>query len=292
MIHLAEPSDAEAVVRLLTVTYGDTYPLSQFYDPEVYRRMWAEGTLVSLVAWQEGEVVGHYALKRPGRRAAETALGMVHPDCRGRGLMEQLRRRLEDVAAGLGLEGLYGHPVTAHTYSQRLYDRRGHTPTGLLLGAGEVSVTGFYEHRLECLLTYFHFLQPPAPRTWRVPSRWQPLVGEICTALGVEVTLKEPTGNDTGVSVGEFAPGRPLLTWPGSEKPAYGPVATYLDLPLAEEGWAPLPGFVFAAVLPMREHGDRLILQRFTGDLKTLKPQLNHPLSQRLWKAIVSAHSD
>lgn len=290
MIRLAEPADAEAVVRLLTATYGDTYPLKQFYDPEVYRRMWAEGTLISLV---EGEVTAHYALKRPlNHSAAETALGMVHPDHRGGGLIEQLRTRLEEVAAGLGLEGLYGHPVTAHVYSQRVYDRRGHTPTGLLLGAGEVSLTGFYEHRLEHLLTYFHYLRPPAPRTWHIPQQWQPLVGEICAALGLEATLVEPTGTDTGVTVGEFAPGRPLLTWPGADLPEFGPVATYLDLPLSEDGWAPLPGFVFAAILPMRAHGDRLILQRFRGDLETLHPQLNHPLSQRIWKAIVSAHSD
>lgn len=293
-IALATPADAEAIVALLTVTYGDTYPLRHFYDPDGLRKMQAEGTLVSLVARHEGAVVGHYALKRPaGHCTAETALGMVHPEHRGGGLIDRMRTRLEDEAARLGLKGLYGHPVTAHVYSQRVYDRRGHVPTGLLLGAGEVSLTGFYEHRLEHLLTYFKYLQPPAPLLLRVPARWQALVRQIYAQLGAEVTLEEPTGTATTVSVGEFAPGRPLLTHPGEAPLEYGEVATYLDLPLQEDGWAALaalPGFVFAAVLPLRPGGERLILQRFTGDLEALAPQLNHPLSQELWKAIVSAH--
>jgi len=295
-IELARPADAEAIVELLTVTYGDTYPLRIFYEPARLRKMQAEGTLVSLVARAEGAVVGHYALKRPpGHCAAETALGMVHPGFRGGGLIDRMRTRLEDEAQRLGLQGLYGHPITAHVYSQRVYDRRGHVPTGLLLGAGEVSLTGFYARRLEHLLTYFKYLSPPPALQLRVPARWQPLVARIYAELGAEVTLAEPTGEATSVAVGEFAPGRPLLSHPGIEAPHYGELATYLSLPMQADGWAALaatPGFVFAAVLPMRVGGEILMLQRFTGNLGDLDPQLNHPLSQELWKAIVSAQSD
>ncbi len=297
MIRRARPEDAESIVALVQATYGDAYVHPALYDPDELRREQAAGTLVSVVAVEGERVVGHYALERPeGHRGAETGMAMVLPDQRGGGLMDAMRTALEDLARELGLEGIWGTPVTLHPYSQKVYDRHGNHPTGLLLGCLDLPVAGFPERRQRHLMLYFQYLQPPPPRELFVPAPWQPIVGEIYAALGAPVTLREPSGEGRGVDEREFLPGVPQLIFPGPAAPSLDrPAGTvYLDLPLEVDGWAGLAhearrqGFVFAGVLPMRPAGDRLWLQRYRSPFDSVEVAISAPLGRRIWEFIRS----
>lgn len=296
-IRAARPEDAEAIVGLVSATYGDSYPHPEFYDPAEVRAMQAEGSLVSLVAVEDesGTVVGHYALKRPDGTfcSAETAAAMVSQQHRGAKLMDRMREVLEQKASELGLLGIYGTPVTSHPFSQKTYDRRHNTPTGLLLGNEQISLAGFHERRTENALAYFKYLTPPEPQELLVPAELQALAREIYADLGAPVTLREPSGNDAKVDPIPLSETSTLLLFPGDDPfPESSDAATYLDLPLKEDGWGELyararrQGFRFAAFLPMREHGDRLILQFYPGDLSALEPAINHPLGRKIWEFI------
>ena len=88
------PQDAAGVVALVLAVWGPNYAHRVLCDAEALVRCNQNGQLVSIVALDErGVIVGHYALERfdPHLAIPETGAAMVHPDCRGGGLMNRLR---------------------------------------------------------------------------------------------------------------------------------------------------------------------------------------------------------
>lgn len=287
MIRRALASDAEGICELVEAVYNGGYFHPMFKRPDEVRQAWSEGSLYSVVALADDRVVGHYALERtPGHRAAETGVAVVDPGQRGGGLMGKMRAALEEWARELGLDGLFATAVTNHPFSQKTYDRQNCHPTGLVLGLRDVPTAGSPGH----VALYAKYLKPPPSLKLFAPAGFQPLVAEIYAGLGARVTLSEPSGDQRGVTPTEAVPGVSQLSFPGDQPPDWR--AAFLDLPLEQDGWAALAaealehGFVFAGVLPMRLHGDRLWLQRYPLD--TVEVVLTAPLNVKVWDFIRS----
>ena len=130
-------SDAIKIARTIYRTYGYTYPNEDLYYPERIARLNATGELISVVCFDKNseEVVGHYALERPGLGAvAESGQAVVAPDYRGFNLMGKMRDMLEAKAEILKLEGIMSQPVTSHVYSQKVNLKFGSRPCGFTFG--------------------------------------------------------------------------------------------------------------------------------------------------------------
>jgi GNAT superfamily N-acetyltransferase len=186
------PADAQAVVRLLYRTYGYSYPFEHLYYPERLTALNAAGTLQSLVAVSsQGELAGHVALFfSPERPAlAEMGAAVVHPDFRGHGCLRQLTDYAVTEARRRQLHGLYGRPVTNHTYSQQVGEAAGFTPCGLLLGFGPAFLSFKQIHddlsQRESLELIYLSLFPPLPGPVFLPHRHRDFLLHLYAGLGM-----------------------------------------------------------------------------------------------------------
>ena len=163
------PEHSLGVSRCIYRVYGNTYLYDDCYYPERLSRLNETGELVSCVAVAEnGEVVGHYALERPGlRHVAERGMAVVSPAHRGRDLMGRMRVFIEEEARRLGLVGVYSLAVTQHVYSQKVNEEFGSDVCGILLadapGSLRFKKIGGEQlpQRVSTVLYYTYVLPPP-----------------------------------------------------------------------------------------------------------------------------------
>lgn len=308
-----EPREAIQVARCVYRAYGYSHPNEDLYYPERIVHLNEIGTLISAVAVDAaGEVVGHYALERhPDGPVAESAQAIVSPPHRGRRLMERMRAFLEDEGRRLGLRGIYGQPVTAHTFSQRVQEDFGGRVCGVSLGIAPAA-TEFKRiadaplaQRLSLML-YFKYLQPPAPTPLHVPVHHRPIVESIYDHLGAPLELASGHAAHRRGIVGvtyarSYKLGTIRVRRIGVDTAAEvrraredlvetaGVEAVFLELPLAQPGAAHLAlaaesdGFFFSGIGPGFAHdGDVLRLQYLAVPLDTTRLQIYSPFGEEL----------
>lgn len=134
-IRYLEPADASALVQCFRDCYGETYANRSFYDPSVVTRLIEDGTLKSVVAVENGKVLGHTGLtvKDPHARAAEAGNTVVTPSARGRGLLGKLGSALRDRSVKEGYVGYVHYPTTAHDIMQKSATSGTGRETGIML---------------------------------------------------------------------------------------------------------------------------------------------------------------
>jgi anti-sigma regulatory factor (Ser/Thr protein kinase) len=311
-IRRLQPSKAIEVCQLIYRTYGYTYPNEDLYYPDRLVQLNEAGELISVVALDAGgAVVGHYALERPGLGpVAESAQAAVSPAHRGRKLMERMRVYLEEEGRRVGLRGIFGQPVTTHTYSQRVQADFGGRVCGVSLGiAPAVEMKQIADlrgvQRLSLML-YFKYLDPPTPAPIHVPAHHRAIVQRIYDHHGAPVELARahaPSGRGK-VTVGyarSYGLGTIRVTQIGADTAAEvrraradlvvtaGVEAVFLELPLAQPAAAHLweaaeaDGFFFSGIGPrFAADGDALRLQYLAEPLDTARLQVLDPFGQEL----------
>ncbi|MCS6800843.1 MAG: hypothetical protein RMM58_09095 [Chloroflexota bacterium] len=190
-IRRMRPDEAIGVAQCIFRTYGYTYPNEDLYYPDRIVEQNERGELVSVVAvTMSGELVGHYALERPGLGPlAESGQAVVVPAHRGRNLMERMRAFLVEEAKRLGLAGIYSQPVTNHPFSQRVNERFGAKVCGISLGLAPASmqfkaIDETLEQRVSTML-YFTPLRPLSGEERYAPPRHAAMLQRIYAQFGV-----------------------------------------------------------------------------------------------------------
>lgn len=295
------PEDAVGISRLIYRVYGNTYLHDDCYYPDRLVALNESGELASIVAVDAvGEVVGHYALERPGlTRVAERGIAAVSPAHRGRDLMGRMRTFIEDEALRLGLIGVFSIAVTKHTFSQRVNEAFGSDVCGFNLAGGpETQLFKGLEHegtkpQRVTWVVYFTYVDPPEQSHVFAPERHRPILERIYDKLALPVEWHDDddvlmvghgevdvmyrrsmdnaiikvnsVGTGTGAEIRRAA--RDLFDVTGAE-------AVYLELPLGDARTPALveeaeeEGFFFAGLGPsFLPGGDALVMQRIASDL-------------------------
>jgi hypothetical protein len=286
--------DAEGVVSCLRKIYGTTYVHPELYDPDEIRRRNETFELVSVVAVNsDDEVIGHYALERPGLPPiAEAGVAVVLPEYRHHALMERMRVLLEQEAVDLDLIGLFGHAVTNHTFSQKVDERFQEEPCAISLGWSPKTFHNLAEpmpQRMSELL-YFKYLRRPSSTTVYLPQRHAEWLKQLYGVLKVSVEegdAEAPTGMGEVKVVARRDLGRANFQVETVGKNSHETIASltedmqrqgieavFLELPLAQPGTPALCesaeslGFFFSGLGPsFAADGDVLRLQKLTSSL-------------------------
>ena len=138
---------ARSLVDCAYDVYGLTFHRSWLYEAEGLLEVNRRGDVTSLLAIEDGRVVGHLGLMRPswdvlhegapisdpGLR--EVGLSIVHPDFRSRGVQALLGAAALPFLMAEGAHGAFMKCVTHHTRSQRGAMRFGGQPLSLSLGS-------------------------------------------------------------------------------------------------------------------------------------------------------------
>jgi anti-sigma regulatory factor (Ser/Thr protein kinase) len=310
------PDDAVGISRVIYRVYGNTYLHDDCYYPDRLIALNESGELASVVAVDaEGEVVGHYALERPGLTpVAERGIAVVSPAHRGRDLMGRMRVFIEQEAKRLGLVGVFSIAVTKHKFSQKVNEAFGSDVTGFNLAGGpETQIFKGFEHEGQkpqrvTWVVYFTYVNPPArtivfaPEHHRdmleriyerleIPVEWHGDEDTLMVGHGeVDVTYKpsmdnayirvNTVGTGTGAEIKRAA--RDLFSVTGAE-------AVFLELPLGDARTPALleiaeeEGFFFGGLGPsFLPTGDALLMQRIAGDLDFDRIEVANPFGIEL----------
>ncbi len=195
------PADAQAVTRLLYRTYGYSYPFEHLYYPERLIELNADGSLQSLVAVSsQGELVGHVALilSKEKSTLAEIGAAVVHPDFRGHGCLQQLAEYALTEAQGRQLSAVFARPVTSHIYSQKVSEKLGFKPSGLLVGLGPAFLSFKKIHedlpQRESMVLIYRSLIQTSPGKIFPPPRHRDFILKLYEGLGMIPEAAQPTG--------------------------------------------------------------------------------------------------
>ncbi len=211
-------SDAIKVSRIIYRAYGYTYPNEDMYYPEKILELNRNKELISVVCYdkKQDDIVGHYALERPGLgQIAESGQAVVSPKCRGMGLMEKMRDVLEKKAGKLRLEGIISQPVTSHTFSQQVNERFGSSCCGFSFGLvpqklSFKQINQTLSQRESCLF-YFKALEQ-RNRALHLPQTHRGIIDSIYQNIGLNYCVADETtsrkkgtltsGYDSGWGIG------------------------------------------------------------------------------------------
>jgi anti-sigma regulatory factor (Ser/Thr protein kinase) len=317
-IRTFRPEDALGISRCVYRVYGNSYMIEDAYYPDRIIRHNETGEFVSIVAVDEsGEIVGHYALERPGlKRVAERGIAIVSPAHRGRDLMGRMRVVLEQEAERLGLAGVYSVAVTKHVFSQRVNEEWESRVCGIFLGGGPSSLvfkkigansnSGPLPQRMSWVV-YYTYVGEPIPAVIHCPPRHRAIVERIYRELKAPVEFREegsaPVGHgEVDVSYSQtMDSGTIRVRCIGSDTSAEirrarrdlvdvtGAEHVTLELPLAQSGCAALAeaaesdGFFFLGVLPSySDDGDTLLLQYLHTPLDISQIQVANAFAREL----------
>lgn len=307
-----QPGDEAGIFACVQSCYGDSYVTHrELYHPQQIARLNANGRLISVVAVAPtGAVVAHYAIERPGLGLiAETGEAMVHPEHRRHRLFERLRPVLVEAARGLGLAGLFSHPVTNHPFTQRMYEHFEVHPCGVNLGCLPQTFHNTAQplaQRLSTLL-YFQYLRRPEKAVAHVPPRHRDVVGRVYQQFGVMAEFPDVPAEAEGTEevdidyFPELGYGVIRVREGGPEAAAavrrarqnlclvQGAEVVYLELPLTQPATAALcdeaeeDGFFFSGVGPcFAPDGDALRLQYLAVPLDASQLQVENPFAREL----------
>lgn len=191
-----EPGDGAGVARVFFLTYGYNYTFPSVYVPERLTQLNDADRYISIVAVAEdGEIAGHYALRRDeGTPIAEGCGAVVAPAHRGRDLLRQMRSAAEAQAQRLGLPAYYTQPVTGHGRTQSESEKFGAHACALTLGVSPAAMTAKHMEigtrgQRQSLMLYFKALRSRERRTLYVPARHRDMVERIYANLELPVEV-------------------------------------------------------------------------------------------------------
>jgi len=134
LIRDIKPEDASDVVELFRANYDETYYKKSFYIPETWVKMSKSKKYYPVVAEIDGKVVGQFLLTKNDEYNGEISAVVVHPDFKGRGLMNRMFDYLIKKAKNLGLYAIYGEAIMFHPFSQKANLKQGMVESALQLG--------------------------------------------------------------------------------------------------------------------------------------------------------------
>lgn len=200
-----KPSEAIEIAKSVYRAYAYTYANEDAYYPERIVELNRSGEMLSAVAMvDDRDIAGHGALLFHERGPiGETGMGVVKPEFRSLGILTRIEQFLIDKAREKGLVGVFGRPVTAHTFTQKVGARFQLKTCGVLVGylPQTPRFRGIAEklsQRETLLIDFFYLDRPPSGKLYPPPHHREILEG-LYGNLGVYPDMRSfsPDSIDT-----------------------------------------------------------------------------------------------
>jgi len=164
-----QPGDAEGVVRLFRLGYGEGYPIRTYMEPAMLIRENEALRVISSVAkTPRGDVVGHTSLYNSAPHAGvyESGAALIHPAYRGSFKLypKLILHSLELSKTLPEVEAVFGEMVCSHTTSQKMSTKSGSVFTALepdLMPAEAYETEGKVTGRVAAVLSFKIYRQAP-----------------------------------------------------------------------------------------------------------------------------------
>jgi hypothetical protein len=302
-----QPDDANGVTRLVEAIYGSSYYPPALYDPQQIVHLNEVGRLISVLALEADDVIGHYAMERwSSSPIAEASDAIVALHFRHHHVFEDMRVMLVEVANHHGLTGLVGYPVTNHVFSQKAEEHFGAAPCGIAPGLWPRSFHNMPEPLTQRMsfVIYFKYLKsvnagvhvvtPHHEMLSRIAQQWgltvRPLEPAAATEPSELSVEREPEVETATIRVRRAgADSAAAVRQSLAQALQEGAQAIELELPLAQPATAELcreaeaAGFFFSGLGPaFAADGDALLLQYLAEDIDPTLIQVANPFAREL----------
>lgn len=277
-------TDAAGLIDCFERCYGKSYANELFYDRRLLESAIGEGQLRSVVAVDDGVLVGHTGLtiRHPTALVPEAGNTVVDPAMRGRGLLGELGGALRELAIRDGFVGYIHYPTTAHEIMQKAATSGAGRETGIMLDyvPAETEYRDIDQPggRIAATIVYQPLAAAPAAKIF-APKRYQRLIGSLAGSLELDRgflasdTPLEPGGDVTVRTHAKRGVNHISVTASGEDVvPAVNDVEaaplTMIDLPMDTSGLdimverLVLDGFRYCGWLPGFAGCDVLRLQK------------------------------
>lgn len=193
-LRIMKPSDAVNLARCIYRVYGYTYPHEAVYYPELFANLVESGMVTSCVAVNpSGEVVGHLGvfIDEVGDLVGESALAVVDPRYRGRGLFPRMKKMMMSEIKRRGFKGLYSRAVTVHEASQRANVKMGAAETGFILAHSPPTaifkkMTTKKDHLRRTVALFYIGVAPDAIQEVYLPPQHEKILKRIYKHAGLK----------------------------------------------------------------------------------------------------------
>ena len=179
--------DGEDIVKLFEANYGYTYYKKHFYNPKTWEDMVTSFVYYPVVAEYEGKIVGQFLLHLNDKYNGEILAVVVHPEFKGRGIMNKMFDYLIQKAKSLGLFAIYGEAIMFHPFSQKANLKHGMIESALQLG----EVASFmaqkeikFEKRSATLVAYLIFKK--STRQIFIPKIYKKIIKDLYKKAGIK----------------------------------------------------------------------------------------------------------
>ena len=180
--------DGEDIVKLFEANYGFTYYKKNFYNPKTWEDMINSDFYYPVVAEFNGKIVGEFLLHLNDKYNGEILAVVVHPEFKGRGLMNKMFDYLIQKAKLLDLYAIYGEAIMFHPFSQKANLKHGMIETALQLG----EVASFiaqkeikFEKRSATLVSYLVFKKNT--KQIFLPKIYEKIIKDVYKKAGIKV---------------------------------------------------------------------------------------------------------
>jgi len=181
--------DATRIVRLIKANYGDTYYRKDFYNPDTWVKAYKEKKIIPIIAEYENRVVGQFSLIINDKYNGEIGIAVVHPDYKGRGIMNQMFDYLIKRAKNFGLYAIYGEAIMFHPFSQKANLSHGMIETAFQLGEVAhwiVQKDYKFDKRTATLVSYLLFKKEK--RNYFLPKIYKKVLSDRIKKLNISIT--------------------------------------------------------------------------------------------------------
>ena len=197
-----QAGDEEAISRLIYSNYTYSYYKSLFYYPQKIKELNEKGEIYSIVAEDaKAGVVGHFALvKLQEANCAEIGVAVVHPDFKGRGIMNAMLERVLEKAKEVSLDAIFGEAVMLHPFSQRANLSHGFGESALVLGIVPNTISlrdknALHTDKRTAVLVAYKILQEKRKNAIFLPKKYAELVRRIYKNNDLEIEEAKPSGH-------------------------------------------------------------------------------------------------
>ena len=180
--------DGEDIIEIFRENYGDTYYRKNIYDSEFWNETINSKKYYPIVAEYNKKVVGQFMLILNDEYNAEIGAVVVHPDFKGRGIMNKMFSYLIQKARSLGLYAIYGEAIMFHPFSQKANLKYGMVESALQLGevASFVSQKEIkFEKRTATLVSYKLFKKNP--KSIYTPKIYEKIIKDRYKKAGIKL---------------------------------------------------------------------------------------------------------
>ncbi len=290
-VHATEKEIIE-IIKCIHSNYGYGYINHKVYDPKQMKAILEEGSQWSYIGVNDHEqVMAHVSLAFHDDFPSMPELGglVSKPYCRGHNVAGRMVDAVCEAGKKTDINGIFAMPVAFHPISQKILNKEGFTPTGILLHYVTPESTGEYadgDRRLDVCICAKLFKNDEIIRIC-VPEEHRAFVKKLYKKLGSDCEFTEashPSGEgsfsmryDTEISVGQLMVDSAPSDMQGDldammhdfSRNHIAMIEAYVNIsdPSAQYVYDQLKqrGFFFSGILPGSSRGEYMIMQNLMG---------------------------